>query len=217
MWRIAAPMIISNISIPLVGITDTIITGYLDNSEFIASIAVASAIIGFFIASMNFLRMGTTGITAQRFGAGDFNGSRVVLYQALILAIAFSLIILLFQIQINAFGQFLIGANESVKYFASEYFHMRIWGMPATLVNFVLIGWFIGMQDAKTPNYCKADRKPISVCSFFNFLTYFLAFFKCFQFHFTCCRLLFVFKTYNLRIFNYYHILSRVITNLISL
>ena len=151
MWRIAAPMIISNISIPLVGITDTIITGYLDNSEFIASIAVASAIIGFFIASMNFLRMGTTGITAQRFGAGDFNGSKVVLYQALILAIAFSLIILLCQIQINAFGQFLIGANESVKYFASEYFHIRIWGMPATLINFVLIGWFIGMQDAKTP------------------------------------------------------------------
>ena len=128
MWRIAAPMIISNISIPLVGITDTIITGYLDNSEFIASIAVASAIIGFFIASMNFLRMGTTGITAQRFGAGDFNGSKVVLYQALILAIAFSLIILLFQIQINAFGQFLIGANESVKYFASavSYTHLTL-------------------------------------------------------------------------------------------
>ena len=69
MWRIAAPMILSNISIPLVGITDTIITGHLENPEYIASIAVATTIIGFFVASMNFLRMGTTGITAQYFGA----------------------------------------------------------------------------------------------------------------------------------------------------
>ena len=97
MWRIAAPMILSNISIPLVGITDTVITGHLENPEYIASIAVATTIIGFFIASMNFLRMGTTGITAQYFGAQDQNGLKVILGQTLLVALLISFLVLLLQ------------------------------------------------------------------------------------------------------------------------
>jgi MATE family multidrug resistance protein len=151
MWRIAAPMILSNISIPLVGITDTAITGHLDNPEYIASIAVATTIIGFFIASMNFLRMGTTGITAQYFGAKDYNGFRVILGQTLLVASLISLLVLLLQTYINKIGLSLIGANESVSYYASQYFYIRIWGIPATLINFSLIGWFIGLQNASAP------------------------------------------------------------------
>ena len=151
MWRIAAPMILSNISIPLVGITDTVITGHLENPEYLASIAVATTIIGFFVASMNFLRMGTTGITAQYFGARDFNGFRVILGQTLLVAILISFIVLLLQTQINRLGLLLIGSNESVAYYASQYFYIRIWGIPATLINFSLIGWFIGLQNASAP------------------------------------------------------------------
>ena len=151
MWRIAAPMILSNISIPLVGITDTVITGHLENPEYLASIAVATTIIGFFVASMNFLRMGTTGITAQYFGARDFNGFRVILGQTLLVAILISFIILLLQTQINRLGLLLIDSNESVAYYASQYFYIRIWGIPATLINFSLIGWFIGLQNASAP------------------------------------------------------------------
>ena len=151
MWRIATPMILSNISIPLVGITDTIITGHLDNPEYIASIAVATTIIGFFIASMNFLRMGTTGITAQYFGAKDQNGLRVILGQTLLIASLISCLVLLLQTHINKIGLALIGSNESVAYYASQYFYIRIWGIPATLINFSLIGWFIGLQNATVP------------------------------------------------------------------
>ena len=97
-------MILSNISIPLVGITDTVITGHLENPEYLASIAVATTIIGFFVASMNFLRMGTTGITAQYFGARDFNGFRAILGQTLLVAILISFIVLLLQTQINRLG-----------------------------------------------------------------------------------------------------------------
>lgn len=151
MWRIAAPMILSNISIPLVGITDTVITGHLENPEYIASIAVATTIIGFFIASMNFLRMGTTGITAQYFGAQDQNGLKVILGQALIVALLISFFVLLLRSDINKIGLMLIGSNESVAYYASQYFYIRIWGIPATLINFSLIGWFIGLQNASVP------------------------------------------------------------------
>jgi MATE family multidrug resistance protein len=151
MWRIATPMILSNISIPLVGITDTIITGHLENPEYIASIAVATTIIGFFIASMNFLRMGTTGITAQYFGAKDQNGLRVILGQTLLVALLISFLVLLLQTHINKIGLALIGSNESVAYYASQYFYIRIWGIPATLINFSLIGWFIGLQNASAP------------------------------------------------------------------
>jgi|TARA_B110000914_G_scaffold175816_1_gene157124 MATE family multidrug resistance protein len=151
MWRIAAPMILSNISIPLVGITDTVITGHLENPEYIASIAVATTIIGFFIASMNFLRMGTTGITAQYFGAQDQNGLKVILGQTLLVALLISFLVLLLQSDINKIGLMLIGSNESVAYYASQYFYIRIWGIPATLINFSLIGWFIGLQNASVP------------------------------------------------------------------
>ena len=151
MWRIAAPMILSNISIPLVGITDTVITGHLENPEYIASIAVATTIIGFFIASMNFLRMGTTGITAQYFGAQNLNGLRVILGQALVVALLISFLVLLLRSDINKIGLMLIGSNESVAYYASQYFYIRIWGIPATLINFSLIGWFIGLQNASVP------------------------------------------------------------------
>ena len=151
MWRIATPMILSNISIPLVGITDTVITGHLENPEYIASIAVATTIIGFFIASMNFLRMGTTGITAQYFGAQDQNGLKVILGQALIVALLISFLVLLLQSDINKIGLMLIGSNESVAYYASQYFYIRIWGIPATLINFSLIGWFIGLQNTSVP------------------------------------------------------------------
>jgi MATE family multidrug resistance protein len=151
MWRIAAPMILSNISIPLVGITDTVITGHLENPEYIASIAVATTIIGFFIASMNFLRMGTTGITAQYIGSKNLNGLRVILGQTLLVALLISFLVLLLQSDINKVGLMLIGSNESVAYYASQYFYIRIWGIPATLINFSLIGWFIGLQNASVP------------------------------------------------------------------
>ena len=92
--------------------------------------------------------MGTTGITAQYFGAQNLNGLRVILGQALVVALLISFLVLLLRSDINKIGLMLIGSNESVAYYASQYFYIRIWGIPATLINFSLIGWFIGLQNA---------------------------------------------------------------------
>ena len=84
MWRIAAPMILSNISVPLLGMVDTGVTGHLESSVYLGAVAIGSTIFAFLYFGMNFLRMGTTGIAAQSYGAEDNDGLRVALGQALI-------------------------------------------------------------------------------------------------------------------------------------
>jgi len=152
-WRIAAPMMLSNISVPLLGMVDTSVVGHLDDARYLAAVAIGSAIFGFIFFGFNFLRMGTTGITAQLFGAEDREGLQVALGQALIVAFAIALVIVVFQIPIADLSMRLLGADALVVGNANEYFYIRIWGAPATLANFVLIGWFLGLQNARIPLY----------------------------------------------------------------
>jgi MATE family multidrug resistance protein len=100
---------------------------------------------------MNFLRMGTTGITAQRFGAHDNDGLRVSLGQALIVSLLIALTLIALHVPIGQFALSLIGAEADVETYASQYFSIRIWSAPGTLANFVLIGWFLGLQNARVP------------------------------------------------------------------
>jgi MATE family multidrug resistance protein len=95
--------------------------------------------------------MGTTGIAAQRYGAGDAQGLRTSLGQALIVALAIALLLLALSRPIGEFALHLLGAGPEVTIYAREYFSIRIWSAPATLANFVLIGWFIGLQNARVP------------------------------------------------------------------
>jgi MATE family multidrug resistance protein len=150
-WRIAAPMILSNVSVPLLGMVDTGVTGHLENAAYLGAVAVGSTIFGFLYTGMNFLRMGTTGIAAQQFGASDFDGLRVALGQALIVAVAIAVVLILLQEPIGAAAISLIGPETAVATFADQYFSIRIWSAPATLANFALIGWFIGLQNARIP------------------------------------------------------------------
>jgi multidrug resistance protein, MATE family len=152
-WRIAAPMMLSNISVPLLGMVDTGVTGHLEDARYLAAVAIGSAIFGFIFFGFNFLRMGTTGITAQRFGADDREGLKVALGQALIVSFAIALIIIVFQMPIADLSMGLLGADSLVVGHAYEYFYIRIWSAPATLANFVLIGWFLGLQNARVPLY----------------------------------------------------------------
>ncbi len=151
MWRIAAPMILSNVSVPLLGMVDTGVTGHLESPVYLGAVAVGAMIFSFLYTGVNFLRMGTTGIAAQSFGADDNDGLRVSLGQALIVAllIAFSLIAL--QRPIGAFAMHLLGPDPETRAFALEYFSIRIWSAPGTLANYALIGWFIGLQNARIP------------------------------------------------------------------
>ena len=144
-------MILSNVSVPLVGMVDTGVTGHLEDAAYLGAVAVGATIFGFLYMGVNFLRMGTTGIAAQRFGADDFDGLRVALGQALIVALAIAAVLLLLQAPIGNIVLSLIGADAKVAGFADQYFSIRIWSAPATLANFALIGWFIGLQNARVP------------------------------------------------------------------
>ena len=144
-------MILSNVSVPLLGMVDTGVTGHLENAAYLGAVAVGSTIFGFLYTGVNFLRMGTTGIAAQQYGANDFDGLRVALGQALIVALAIAALLLLLQVPIGAAAISLIGPDPAVAGFADQYFSIRIWSAPATLANFALIGWFLGLQNARVP------------------------------------------------------------------
>ena len=152
-WRIAAPMMLSNITVPLLGMVDTGVTGHLENAVYLGAVAIGSTLFGFLYSGVNFLRMGTTGITAQRFGGGDDDGVRVALGQALVVALAIATILVLLQVPLITLAMKLLGPEPEVAEFASEYFSIRIWSAPATLANYALIGWFIGLQNARIPLY----------------------------------------------------------------
>jgi len=150
-WRIALPMIVSNVSVPLLGMVDTGVTGHLDDAAYLGAVAVGSALFGFLFISFNFLRMGTTGIAAQAFGAGDDDGLRSALGQAVIVALIIAAGLLLLKGPVGRTGLLLLGPDPDVAAHARDYVSVRFWSAPATLINYALIGWFIGLQNARIP------------------------------------------------------------------
>ena len=150
-WRIAAPMILSNVSVPLLGMVDTGVVGHLDSPVYLGAVAIGSMIFSFLYMGMNFLRMGTTGIAAQCYGARDNDGLRVSVGQAVIVALALAFLMLVMQWPIGQLAMNLIGASPSIETNALDYFSIRIWSAPGTLANMALIGWFIGLQNARVP------------------------------------------------------------------
>ena len=152
-WAIAAPMMLSNISVPLLGMVDTGVTGHLDDAVYLGAVAIGATIFGFLYAGFNFLRMGTTGITAQHFGARNDDGLKVALGQALVVAVGIALLLILFQVPIAALSMRVLGPEQHIAEVARQYFDVRIWSAPATLANYALIGWFLGLQNARVPLY----------------------------------------------------------------
>ena len=153
MWRIAAPMILSNVSVPLLGMVDTGVTGHLDSPTYLGAVAIGATIFTFLYLGMSFLRMGTTGIAAQHYGAGDFDSLRVSLGQALIVSLGIALLILLLQAPVGSLALTLLGGDAETQGHAATYFFIRVWSAPGTLANYALIGWFLGLQNARVPLY----------------------------------------------------------------
>jgi len=151
MWRIAAPMILSNVSVPLLGMVDTGVTGHLESPVYLGAVAIGAMIFSFLYTGVNFLRMGTTGITAQSFGADDNDGLRVSLGQALVVALLVAFVLIALQGPLGTLAMHLLGPDLETRAYAIEYFSIRIWSAPGTLANYALIGWFIGLQNARIP------------------------------------------------------------------
>lgn len=144
-------MILSNVSVPLLGMVDTGVTGHLESPIYLGAVAIGGMIFTFLYGGMNFLRMGTTGIAAQAYGARDYDGLRVSLGQALIVSLAIAFTILLLQVPVSKFALLLLGGDAETQQHAATYFFVRVWSAPGTLANFALIGWFLGTQNARVP------------------------------------------------------------------
>ena len=149
--NIAIPNIVSNITIPLLGLVDLALMGHLGKVDFIGAIALGTTIFNFLYWGFAFLRMGTTGITAQAFGARNLTESILSLSRALSVALIGSLLILILQYPIAMLSFWVIESETSVENIAKSYFYIRIWAAPATIGLYALTGWFIGMQNAKIP------------------------------------------------------------------
>ena len=151
--RLAIPNIISNITVPLLSSVDTAVMGHLESPVYLGAIALGSMIFNFIYWGFGFLRMGTTGLTAQSFGSkNDIEVSSIMFRASLVsIIIGFSLIILQYPIAELSF--FLIDGSKEVEQFATQYYNIRIIAAPATLSLYALNGWFLGVQNSKSPLY----------------------------------------------------------------
>lgn len=148
LWRLAGPIMISNISIALLGMVDTAVVGHLDHAYYLGGVTLAMVVFNFLYWGLSFLRMGTTGIVAQQFGANNPEQLRSSLFQAITLALILSLVVLIFQSSLASFSFSVLQGSDDVKYYANEYFDIAIWAVPAMLLNLVITGWLLGMQRA---------------------------------------------------------------------
>jgi len=151
--RLAIPNIISNLSVPLLGAVDTALVGHLEEVYYLGAIAIGGMIFNFIFWGFGFLRMGTTGITAQAFGEENKTESVMTLARALCVAGVFSLLILLLQVFIVDLGFLIVDASPEVERYTRIYFNIRIYTAPATLGLYAINGWFLGMQNARYPMY----------------------------------------------------------------
>lgn len=150
-WSLAWPMILSNITVPLVGLVDTAVIGHLPDGKHLAAVAIGSMIFSVVYWAFGFLRMGTTGLTAQAVGAENATANRTLLAQSLVMASAIGLCIILLQRPIIELALQWIAAEPLVTEEARHYASIRIYGAPAVLCNFALLGWFLGNQNSKIP------------------------------------------------------------------
>lgn len=149
--RLAIPNIISNISVPLLGIVDMALMGRMDSDAYIGAIAIGSLIFNFIYWGFGFLRMGTSGFTAQAWGRRDLNETMLVLSRSLLLGLIFSLSLLILQWPLEWFSFKILKTEADVEVLARAYFSIRIWAAPAVLGQYALLGWFLGMQNARLP------------------------------------------------------------------
>jgi MATE family multidrug resistance protein len=148
--RKAWPIILANIAVPLLGLVDTAVIGNVGTVEDLGAIAFGALIFSFVYWSFGFLRMGTTGFAAQAYGAGDELEVRAILGRSLLLATSLGLLLIFLQWPIRLVAFYLLTGGETVEVIAQQYFSIRIWGAPATLSIFALMGVLIGLGQSRT-------------------------------------------------------------------
>jgi len=149
--RISIPSIVTNITVPLLGMVDVAIVGHIGNASYIAAIALATMVFNLIYWNFGFLRAGTTGLTAQAYGAGDKEEYLNVLVRGIVIALTVAVLLLLLQYPIALLCKRFIRSSPATIELMLTYFYIRIWAAPATISLYVLKGWFLGMQNASAP------------------------------------------------------------------
>lgn len=146
--RIAVPNIVSNITVPIMGIVGTMIAGHLgDSVATIGALAIGVSIFNFIYWNCSFIRMGTSGITAQAYGAGDRRTTTLMLARAMVVSIVVGVAIVVLQRPLGALALRMMNGGDMV----ADYFYARVWAVPAGVMLFGLNGWLTGMQNAIIP------------------------------------------------------------------
>lgn len=146
---IAIPAIVSNITTPLLGLVDVAVTGHIGAALYIGAIAVGGAMFNMLYWLFNFLRMGTTGFTAQAYGTGYTTKTSIILYRGLVVGFIIGVAMLILSRPIGSVVLGFMDADGSTRDLALRYFSICIWGAPAVLMTYSLSGWFLGMQNSR--------------------------------------------------------------------
>ena len=149
--RLAIPNIISNLSVPLLGAVDTAVLGHLEEIHYLGALAVGGIIFNFVYWGFGFLRMGTTGLTAQAYGKNNDREIFLILLRTLMIALFAGFMLIILQKAIATISFRILHATPEVEKYAQEYFYIRIYAAPATLALYAFHGWFLGLQNAKYP------------------------------------------------------------------
>ncbi|MGB1261792.1 MAG: MATE family efflux transporter [Cognaticolwellia sp.] len=149
LFILALPMILSNITAPLLGLVDTAVIGHLDYAYYLGGSTVGAMVITAITWLCGFLRMSTTGLSAQAFGQGNDQLGLLILLRGIVVAGAIGLCFILLQSIYLDLALSLAGGSAQVQFYAREYSAIRVWGLPAALANLVILGWLLGNHKAK--------------------------------------------------------------------
>ena len=149
--HIAVPSIVTNITVPLLGLVDVAITGHIGDATYIGAIAVGSMLFNVIYWLFGFLRMGTSGMTSQAFGRSSQAEAAALLVRSLAVALGIAALLLVFQRPLFALAASAIGVGDDLRPLVDAYFSICVWGAPAMLCLYGLTGWFIGMQNTRVP------------------------------------------------------------------
>ncbi|MDD2437700.1 MAG: MATE family efflux transporter [Massilibacteroides sp.] len=161
--KLAIPSIVSNITVPLLGLVDLAIVGHLGSTAYIGAIAIGTMMFNIIYWAFGFLRMGTGGLVAQAYGKQNREEIGKLLIRSLSVAFGIALFLLLFQYPIQWVTFHLVESSTEVAIYAQIYFRICIWGAPATLGLYCFAGWFIGMQNARIPMFIAISQNIINI------------------------------------------------------
>ncbi|QJP93640.1 MATE family efflux transporter [Pseudomonas fluorescens] len=150
-WALAAPMILSNLSVPLVALVDSTVIGHLPHAHQLGAVAVGASLYTVLAWAMGFLRMGTTGFAAQAAGRSDGAALRQILLQGLLLAMGLALLLGAVGVPLSGVALHFMQPSPELNELTRDFFYTRLFGLPAALASYALVGWFLGTQNARAP------------------------------------------------------------------